>query len=83
MDDTFMGYVAAIDTNEKTLMLTATDSTKMKSRLSYRRPTDDRLLVEGSMDGHVVHMELAFRDPDSFLVRSRGFNWISEVPFNR
>jgi hypothetical protein len=35
------------------------------------------------MDGHTVHIELSYRDPDSFLQRSRGFHFISEVPFNR
>ncbi|MEO7086618.1 MAG: hypothetical protein ABI442_14640 [Gemmatimonadaceae bacterium] len=31
----------------------------------------------------VVPMELTFRDPDSYLQRSRGFHWVQELPFNR
>lgn len=82
-DDTFQGYGAVIDTVAKSLTLTAGDSTKPKSLLTYQRPTKDRLLVDGTMDGHTVHIEFSYRDPDSFLQRSRGFHFISEVPFNR
>jgi hypothetical protein len=82
-NDTFQGYGAVIDTVAKSLTLTAGDSTKPKSRLTYQRPTKERLIVDGTMDGHTVHIELSYRDPDSFLQRSRGFHFISEVPFNR
>jgi hypothetical protein len=82
-NDTFKGYGTTIDTVAKTLTLAMFDSTKTTFALTYERPAKNRLIVDGTMDGHAVHMELAYRDPDSFLQRSRGFHWISEVPFNR
>jgi hypothetical protein len=30
-----------------------------------------------------VRMRLRRVDPDAFLLRSRGFHWINEVPLNR
>lgn len=83
MSDAFDRYLAGIDTTAKTLTLTPPDPVKTKSVLSYQRPAKDRLIVDGSLNGHTIHMELAFRDPNSFLVRSRGFNWVQEFPFNR
>jgi hypothetical protein len=35
------------------------------------------------MNGHIVHLELKQRDLNSFLLNTRGFNWVQEVPFNR
>jgi hypothetical protein len=83
MNDTFRRYNAVVDTTARTPVLTFGNSTQAKSPLTYQRPTKERLLVDGTLDGHAVHMELAFRDPDSYLVRSRGFHWIQELPFNR
>jgi hypothetical protein len=82
-NDNFKSYGATIDTVAKTLTLATGDSGKTKFQLTYQRPTKERLIVDGPMDGHAIHLELAFRDPDSFLQRSRGFHWISEMPFNR
>ncbi|HMA23717.1 MAG: DoxX family protein [Gemmatimonas sp.] len=82
-NDSIKSYLAAIDTNARTLTLTTADAAKTKLALSYQRPSHERLLIDGTMDGHAIHLELAFRDPESFLVRSRGFHWISEGPFNR
>jgi hypothetical protein len=43
----------------------------------------ERLVLDGPIRGRTVHLELALRDPNSFLLKSRGFNWVQEVPFNR
>jgi len=59
------------------------DTTEPKSALTYRRVDHEHLVIDGKMDGQDVHLALSFRDPDSFLQRSRGFHWISEVPFDR
>ena len=62
----------------------APDSTKAPdASLAYQRPTKDQLVLDGTMNGHAVRMELSFRDPDSFPLRSRGFHWVQELPFNR
>ena len=53
------------------------------STLTYSRPSAERLVMDGTMDGRVVHLELKQRDLNSFVLNSRGFHWIQEVPFNR
>jgi hypothetical protein len=83
LDDRFLSYRATIDTTKKTLLLAPFDSTKAKSPLTYDRPSHERLLIDGTLEGHHVHMELAYVDPDSFLQRSRGFHFVNDVPFNR
>jgi uncharacterized membrane protein YphA (DoxX/SURF4 family) len=76
MTDAFVGYGAAVDTTAKTLTLTARDSAKTVSRLSYQRPAQDRMLIDGTLDGHTVHMELASQDPDQLPQRSHRFRWL-------
>ena len=83
MNDTFKGYNAVVNTAARTLVLTAIDSAQTKSSLTYGHPSRERLLLDGTLDGHTVHLELVFRDPDWYLVRSRGFNWVQESPFAR
>jgi hypothetical protein len=83
MDDRFSHYRAVIDTTARTLQLTSSDAAHTTSSLEYQRPTRHRLVLDGVIRGRTVHMEMNYRDPDSFLVRSRGFHWVSEVPFNR
>ena len=51
--------------------------------LSFARPMPERLIIDGPMNGRTVHLELKLRDPNSFLLQSRGFKWVQEVPFNR
>ena len=65
------------------MTLTTPGQSKPAATLSYRRVDRDHLLVDGTLDDQPVSFSLRFRDPDSFLQRSRGFHWISEAPFNR
>jgi hypothetical protein len=86
-NDNFASYSATIDTVKKTLILSASaarpDFAKAADVFTYQRVSKERLVLDGTMDGHSVHMELSYRDPDSFLQRSRGFHWVQEFPFNR
>lgn len=95
MDETFRKYMSSVDSSARSLTLSPVDTsasplsvspidtTKSKSVLTYRRIDHEHLLIDGTMDAQVVHLALTFRDPDSFLQRSRGFHWVSELPFNR
>jgi len=82
MDDSFERYGAAIDTGVKTIVLSS-GSAKAATTLSFDRPVPERLIVDGPINGRVVHLELKLREPNSFMLASRGFNWIQETPFNR
>ncbi|MEP7002806.1 MAG: DoxX family protein, partial [bacterium] len=83
MDDSFKRYAAVIDTVKHTLVLTATDSTKAKASLTYRRVTPQQLVIDGTMGGRIMHLDATVRELNSFLLKSRGFHWVQEQPFNR
>jgi uncharacterized membrane protein YphA (DoxX/SURF4 family) len=83
MDESFVGYGAAINTNEKTIALTNNSDKNWKGNLTFQRVAEDQLILDGSMDSHTIHMKLQFVDHKKFLLVSRGFHWIQEYPFNR
>ena len=82
MDDTFDRYSAEFAKDGATLKVTPSDG-KTSSTLTYRRATADRLVMEGTIGKQLVHMELRQVDLNSFLLNTRGFHWVQEVPFNR
>jgi hypothetical protein len=83
MDDSLRRVGAKLDTTAGLLTLTSGADTAARMALTYRRPDHEHLLIDGLIDGRPTHLALEFKDPDSFLQRSRGFNWVQEVPFNR
>ena len=82
-DDTFVYHGVTIDAGGKTLTLTKGNDKTWTARFSYQRPAADRLILDGDMDGHRMHMELQLFDRNKFMLVSRGFHWIQEYPFNR
>ena len=82
MNDTFDRYTAEFDKDGRTLKVTSVDR-KTSSTLTYRRSPAERLVLDGTLDGRLVHLELKEVDLNTFLLNSRGFHWIQEVPFNR
>lgn len=50
---------------------------------TLQRTDPDHLRVSGSLDGHSVDMRTSLVDRSTFLLVSRGFNWIQEYPLNR
>jgi len=83
MDDSSAGYGVTINTTDKTLALTKSADKNWKATLTYVREPQDRIVLDGNMDNHKVHMELHLFDRNKFLLVSRGFHWIQEAPFNR
>jgi len=82
MDDTFQGYGAKIDMAAKTIAVTAGPNTPAAT-FKFRQPDPWRLILDGSLGGHTLHMESRLFDRNSFQLLSRGFNWIQERPVNR
>ena len=78
LDDSFAPYGASINLPEKTLALTKKDDKNWKASFTFHQPAEDRLILDGLMDDHQVHMELQLTDRNSFLLVSRGFHWIQE-----
>jgi hypothetical protein len=83
MNDRFQRFSAKIDTAKQTLLLTSSDSAQTKSTLAYRRIDLAHLALDGTLSGHAVHLELDYRNPNTFQQRSRPFSLVQERPFNR
>ena len=67
MDDSFRYYRAQIDMEASTLT----------------QPTTTRLLPDGTLDGHLMHIETSLLDHHELPPLTRGFHWIQDYPFNR
>jgi hypothetical protein len=83
MDDSFARYRASIELARKTLVLTKAADKNWTANLSFQRPMQNQLIVDGQMEDHKVHVELQLMDRSNFLLVRRGFHWIQEFPFNR
>lgn len=54
-----------------------------RAAFDYQRPNPNTLILDGTMNGKKVHATLHLDASKEFLLTSRGFHWINEVPFNR
>lgn len=82
-DDSFAWFGVSFNQPNRTLALTKDDDKKWKASFTYQRPAKDRLILDGDMDSHKIHMQLQLVDRDKLLLISRGFHWVQEYPFNR
>jgi hypothetical protein len=77
-DDSFARYGVSIDTSGKTVTLTKGDppARTWSARFTYERPSEDRLVLDGEMDGYRVRALLMRVELDTFRLLSGGFRWI-------
>ena len=83
MDQSFERFGSTIDTVKRTLTLRKASDSTWKPVLAYERPSPTRLTVEGDLGGKRVRIAMTQRDLNTFLLISRGFNWVQEYPVNR
>jgi hypothetical protein len=76
-------YGLKLDSTRKTLTITDLGDPKKKTVLSYRQPEPKVLTLEGTFEGKKLRTRLRRVDESEFLLTSRGFHWINELPFNR
>lgn len=81
--DSSVRYALRTDTVRRVATLAnGPDSTKWL-RLSYVFPDSTRLTLSGRMGADSVDMKLRRRPQSSYLLVSRGFHWVNEIPFFR
>jgi hypothetical protein len=88
MDDSVGGFAAPIDTKLQTIALTRNNEKNWKGTLHYQRipstsSAPEKMILDGSLDGHPTHLELELVDRGKFMLVNRGFHWVQEYPFNR
>jgi uncharacterized membrane protein YphA (DoxX/SURF4 family) len=72
-------HLVEIDERAHTITL-LTAGGIVRNTLSYAR-ANDRLVLDGTFGGHVVHLELALEPPPPLT--TRGFHWVQDHPYNR
>jgi uncharacterized membrane protein YphA (DoxX/SURF4 family) len=83
MDGSVVWLTVAVDEAAGTLQITPRGPAQTPTPWTFERPQPGRLILTGEMEGSTYSVETTARDLDTFLLRSRGFHWVQELPFNR
>jgi hypothetical protein len=83
--------VIAVRTNEDAVLFLQANfdvtqsaiTIRNRDRLVWSRPDSARVVLEGKIGDAPVRIWLKVVDVDKMLLKSRGFHWINERPFNR
>jgi hypothetical protein len=75
-DESFANYRAYIDPSGRTLTMAKRESEEWKATFNVERPSEDRLILEGDMDGYKVRTELRRVSFDTFRLLNSSFRWI-------
>jgi hypothetical protein len=67
MDDSFAHYGAAINDKHKTVAFTKDGDKNWKANFTFQRVAPDRLILDGIMDSHQIHMQLQWTEAISYL----------------
>ena len=74
-NDSIVRYGAHIDTERSSLALTKGRSRSWYSSFTFERPAEDRLLIEGQMDGYRIEMNLQRVELDTLRLLNSHFRW--------
>jgi hypothetical protein len=83
MDDVRVRLNAKMDEKNRSLAVSRRNEPKWDGRLTYQRPAPDTLTLDGNLGGKNVHVLCHLEPIPKFLLKTRGFHWINEFPFNR
>jgi hypothetical protein len=87
MDDSYGDlYTVAVDEAAQRMTLTPEPGSKKGAgpiALALARVDADHIKVEGNVGPDALAVQLERFLPEKMLLLTRGFHWISEVPFNR
>jgi hypothetical protein len=83
MDETFAGFDCSVSDKDKTVTFAKGSEQNWKAVFTFNRPAPDQLVLDGTMDGHMIHMQLKLFDRDKLTLDNRGFHWIIGYPFQR
>ena len=75
-DDSFARYEASVDPYGKTLALIKGGSKSWTANFKIERPSPDRLILDGEMDGFKVRAQLRLADFDTFRLLNSTFRWV-------
>jgi hypothetical protein len=76
-------FTLDLDMENRKLSIAKRDDPDWKAELFFEELGPGLMALEGELDGRKTYAKLARFDESNFLLKSRGFNWIQEYPFNR
>jgi len=76
LDDSFARYGISVDTYNHVIRLSKGGSKKWKSEFSFERPSQNKLILDGEMDGQKIHAELRLQEFDTLRLLNSPFRWI-------
>lgn len=84
MNDTRLRFNSNLDEKTHTLKLTRRENRSETMTLTYARPSERVLILDGVVSGHVLHAKCDLSDVyEKPLLLTRGFHWVNELPVNR
>jgi hypothetical protein len=83
MDDSRKFYRVTDRPQEQSLTLASPQAAGEQLLFKYSRPDAESLVLEGVLGDRTLRVLLGRVDASKFLLNSRGYHWINEVPFNR
>jgi hypothetical protein len=78
-DDSFAHYDVSIDGTRNTVALRKPNSKTWKAEFAFRRPSSDRLLLNGEMDGYRIEARLRLVELDTLPLLNSDFRWVRPV----
>ncbi len=79
----FATFRLGVDAASKKLTLGKRDEPDWKAVLDYEEPSPGALTISGTLDGRALRATLIRSPKPEFPLMTRGFHWITEIPFNR
>jgi len=83
MDDTRTRFLMALDEGKRTLTFTKRADPAFKAVFNVQRRDSNTMLLDGMLEGKKMTATLHRVENREFLLSSRGFHWVNDVPFNR
>jgi len=75
-DDSFARYDVAIDDAGKRLSLKKPNSGTWRADFNFTRPSPDKLVLNGEMDGYRIELRLRLVEFDTLPLLNSGFRWM-------
>jgi len=75
-DDSFAHYEASIDTSSRAIALTKRNGGTWRASFTFDRPSQDRVVLDGTMDGYKLRLRLRRVDLDTFRLLNSRFRWV-------
>ena len=72
-----------LELDKTAFILKKRDDPAFKALFNYKRVDPRTLIVDGTMDGKKYQATMHLDAEKEFLLKTRGFHWINEYPFNR